>query len=245
MPVKSDGSLCLIEALTRSQPEGAFSSSLSTIKCDNASAPRLAHSFSFIVLGKFLSFYGHFFWSSGMMPSSEPKLEDFLGVHYNGRQDGEARLGYSELVYRASMEEETNGISRLGNIVSVDDCAVSGSVSVNGKESGGFYSQIQSGCVALTAPRQFSSAINTESLAIATRKRALEADKKLPVPRKSIDTFGQRTSQYRGVTRLGRFVFFFWLLVAKLSAQQLLVQDEPFIVLDEICAFLWKEIFGE
>ena len=24
-----------------------------------------------------------------------------------------------------------------------------------------------------------------------------------PVPRKSIDTFGQRTSQYRGVTRLG------------------------------------------
>ncbi|XP_030537956.1 AP2-like ethylene-responsive transcription factor CRL5 isoform X2 [Rhodamnia argentea] len=170
MPVKSDGSLCLMEALTRSQPEG-------------------------------------------MMPSSAPKLEDFLGVHYNGRQDGEAQLRYSELVYRASMEEETNGMSRLGNLVGVDDCAVSGSVSVNGKESGGFCPQIQSGCVALTAPRQFSPAINTESLAIETRKRALEADKKLPVPRKSIDTFGQRTSQYRGVTRhrwTGRYEAHLW-----------------------------------
>lgn len=170
MPVKSDGSLCLMEDLTRSQTQG-------------------------------------------MMPSSAPKLEDFLGVHYSGRQDGEAQLGYSELVYRASMEEETNGMSRLGNVVSVDDCTVSGSVSVHGKESGGFYSQIQSGCVALTAPRRFSPAINTESLARETRKRALEVDRKLPVPRKSIDTFGQRTSQYRGVTRhrwTGRYEAHLW-----------------------------------
>lgn len=170
MPVKSDGSLCLMEDLTRSQTQG-------------------------------------------MMPSSAPKLEDFLGVHYSGRRDGEAQLGYSELVYRASMEEETNGMSRLGNVVNVDDCAVSGSVSVHGKESGGFYSQIQSGCVALTAPRQFSPAINTESLAIETRKRALGVDRKLPVPRKSIDTFGQRTSQYRGVTRhrwTGRYEAHLW-----------------------------------
>ncbi|KAK7256611.1 hypothetical protein RIF29_30065 [Crotalaria pallida] len=48
------------------------------------------------------------------------------------------------------------------------------------------------------------SGTTTDSVAVETKKRgsAKLGGQKQPVLRKSIDTFGQRTSQYRGVTRL-------------------------------------------
>jgi AP2-like factor (ANT lineage) len=58
----------------------------------------------------------------------------------------------------------------------------------------------QSSCI--TAPRQISPT-GAECAAIETKKRGpAKVGQKQPVHRKSIDTFGQRTSQYRGVTRL-------------------------------------------
>lgn len=60
----------------------------------------------------------------------------------------------------------------------------------------------QSSCV--TAPQQqITSASENEHLVLEhSKKRANEkGGEKQPVHRKSIDTFGQRTSQYRGVTR--------------------------------------------
>ncbi|OMO70867.1 hypothetical protein COLO4_28455 [Corchorus olitorius] len=69
----------------------------------------------------------------------------------------------------------------------------------------------QSSCV--TAPRQISPTA-TECVAIETKKRgAGKVGQKQPVHRKSIDTFGQRTSQYRGVTRhrwTGRYEAHLW-----------------------------------
>lgn len=57
----------------------------------------------------------------------------------------------------------------------------------------------QSSCV--TAPTQISPSA-TESVTMEAKKRgAAKLGQKQPVHRKSIDTFGQRTSQYRGVTR--------------------------------------------
>lgn len=57
----------------------------------------------------------------------------------------------------------------------------------------------QSSCV--TAPKHISPT-ETDCLAIETKKRSSsKVAPKQPVHRKSIDTFGQRTSQYRGVTR--------------------------------------------
>ena len=57
----------------------------------------------------------------------------------------------------------------------------------------------QSSCV--TAPQQISHA-ETECGVTDTKKRGNgKVGQKQPVHRKSIDTFGQRTSQYRGVTR--------------------------------------------
>ncbi|WVY90267.1 hypothetical protein V8G54_035781 [Vigna mungo] len=61
----------------------------------------------------------------------------------------------------------------------------------------------QSSCV--TVPTQISSS-RTESVAGDAKKRgSAKLGQKQPVHRKSIDTFGQRTSQYRGVTRLVYF----------------------------------------
>lgn len=57
----------------------------------------------------------------------------------------------------------------------------------------------QSSCV--TGSQQISPAV-TDCVAMDTKKRGPEkADQKQIVHRKSLDTFGQRTSQYRGVTR--------------------------------------------
>ena len=87
----------------------------------------------------------------------------------------------------------------------VDDAAVSVSVSAMGcgdlqSLSLSMSPGSQSSCV--TAPRQISSTA-TECLAMETKKRGTgKTGQKQPVHRKSIDTFGQRTSQYRGVTRL-------------------------------------------
>lgn len=63
----------------------------------------------------------------------------------------------------------------------------------------------QSSCV--TAPRQISPT-GADCVAMETKKRGSgKVAQKQPVHRKSIDTFGQRTSQYRGVTRSVHILF--------------------------------------
>lgn len=63
----------------------------------------------------------------------------------------------------------------------------------------------QSSCI--TAPRQISPT-GAECKAMETKKRGPgKAGQKQTVHRKSIDTFGQRTSQFRGVTRLVQILF--------------------------------------
>lgn len=65
----------------------------------------------------------------------------------------------------------------------------------------------QSSCV--TSSQRTSPAVIDNSVALDTKKRGLEKfEQKQIVHRKSIDTFGQRTSQYRGVTRLVLFSSF-------------------------------------
>ena len=67
----------------------------------------------------------------------------------------------------------------------------------------------QSSCV--TGSQQQISPSVTDCVAIDTKKRGPEkVDQKQIVHRKSLDTFGQRTSQYRGVTRLVLSLFYFF-----------------------------------
>lgn len=67
----------------------------------------------------------------------------------------------------------------------------------------------QSSCVTGSQQQQQQiSPIVTECLGMETKKRGCEkVEQKQIVHRKSIDTFGQRTSQYRGVTRFEFFQF--------------------------------------
>lgn len=73
----------------------------------------------------------------------------------------------------------------------------------------------QSSCV--TTSQNMSSAVVENSVAMDTKKRGSEKfEQKQIVHRKSIDTFGQRTSQYRGVTRYLcclKFLCFLFLLL--------------------------------
>ncbi|KAM1073881.1 hypothetical protein COP1_018962 [Malus domestica] len=71
----------------------------------------------------------------------------------------------------------------------------------------------QSSCV--TSSQQISPTVTTDCATLVdTKKRGLEkVDQKQIVHRKSLDTFGQRTSQYRGVTRhrwTGRYEAHLW-----------------------------------
>lgn len=72
----------------------------------------------------------------------------------------------------------------------------------------------QSSCV--TAPQHLSCVGGSDCIALDVSKKRIagKAVQKQPVHRKSIDTFGQRTSQYRGVTRslsLSRCVCLLWI----------------------------------
>nr|QNI23746.1 AP2/ERF transcription factor [Camptotheca acuminata] len=97
-----------------------------------------------------------------------------------------------------------------------DNGAESGSVSAMG------YGDLQSLSLSMspgsqsssvTGSQQLSSTV-TECVTMETKKRgSLKVDQKQVVHRKSIDTFGQRTSQYRGVTRhrwTGRYEAHLW-----------------------------------
>lgn len=95
-----------------------------------------------------------------------------------------------------------------------------GGMGENGAECGGMgYGDLQSLSLSMSPGSQSScvtgsqqqqqqiSPIVTECLGMETKKRGCDkVEQKQIVHRKSIDTFGQRTSQYRGVTR---FRFFF------------------------------------
>lgn len=61
-----------------------------------------------------------------------------------------------------------------------------------------------------SSPSGFAASQSLEIVAAdQTRKRGVGKSNKEVVPRKSIDTFGQRTSQYRGVTRYSNSIFFY------------------------------------
>lgn len=121
-----------------------------------------------------------------MAEDSIPCLKNWVARHYSP--------------HNAAMEPQVNTSM-------VDDGGASGSVGAMGcgdlqSLSLSMSPGSQSSCV--TALRQISPAGGGESVPLETKKRSSngKVGQKQPVHRKSIDTFGQRTSQYRGVTRL-------------------------------------------
>ncbi|KAG7024320.1 AP2-like ethylene-responsive transcription factor ANT, partial [Cucurbita argyrosperma subsp. argyrosperma] len=184
MPLKSDGSLCIMDSISRSQtPE--------------------------------------------TLPNISPKLEDFLGGATHGReaatalsldsryynQNPEANserqqriLLHSERYYSGMFHYPAEDVNKESHIASYcSEIRQDMEQRINGCFGGGRNCQdlqtlslsmspgSQSSCV--TTPSQISQ---SGQATMETKKRAL-ADRKQPVHRKSIGTFGQRTSQYRDI----------------------------------------------
>lgn len=255
MPLKSDGSLCIMEALSRSQPQVA-----------TTSAPKLEDFFGGATMGTHhyesndreamsLSldsvFYNH---NPGHEASNQNCLQHF---EQNSRQQEQSHQiqaqhysYYSAFRSPVMVLEEArdpqfadcslqlptaagDGVPGTKNWVSRNYPAnhsaqqkMIGCMGDNGSESGTIgamtYGDLQSLSLSMSPGSQSScvtgsqrvSPAGTEYIEVDTKKRGSEKlDQKQIVHRKSLDTFGQRTSQYRGVTRhrwTGRYEAHLW-----------------------------------
>ncbi|XP_076921791.1 AP2-like ethylene-responsive transcription factor ANT [Bidens hawaiensis] len=196
MPLKSDGSLGLMDAITRSQGMAA------------STTPKLENFFGGVTMG-----------TPGLDTST-------MYYHQNYHIQPQHYQDYSSGLYPTVQQEPKvvadstcglylpciNGESWISNSY--------GSVNGDGLQSlrlsmSPGCSQ-SSSCVTVSQHQITHAATNvTEDMVMDTKKRgALKVNQhKQIVHRKSLDTFGQRTSQYRGVTRhrwTGRYEAHLW-----------------------------------
>ncbi|PIA44278.1 hypothetical protein AQUCO_01700110v1 [Aquilegia coerulea] len=253
MPLKSDGSLCIMEAFNRSQSEGVVPSS--TPKLENflgggtmgnhqygsnereamalsldsmyyhqnsESESNRQHSLNRLQQERQIQVQHHPYYSGvtdhelyqtqfeeenkdnnladcglHFPPIAEdPSLKNWVGRHYSTNQPMEQKVG-------GCLGDEGGGSGSVSTIGYGEFQPLSLSMSPGS----------QSSCV--TAPQQqIISPTGSEIVVMETNKRgAGKLAQKQPVHRKSIDSFGQRTSQYRGVTRhrwTGRYEAHLW-----------------------------------
>ncbi|XP_050213019.1 AP2-like ethylene-responsive transcription factor ANT [Mercurialis annua] len=269
MPLKSDGSLCIMEALSRSQPEGMVSSSSPKLEDFLGGATMETHHYGSheretMALSLDSMYYHHQNTEQEASRQHSFQLHDEPYRHQDQHFSVQNHPYYAALschgMYQTSLDDTTakntqlsdcdsgipqmgvdDGITGLKNWVSrhystppthnAFEQQISNSMADNnnnGAAASGSTGTVgygdlqslslsmspgsQSSCI--TAPSQISPTA-TESMALVeTKKRgSAKAGQKQPVHRKSIDTFGQRTSQYRGVTRhrwTGRYEAHLW-----------------------------------
>ncbi|XP_019415291.1 PREDICTED: AP2-like ethylene-responsive transcription factor ANT isoform X2 [Lupinus angustifolius] len=247
MPLKSDGSLCIMEALTRSQTQVMLPSSSPKLEDFLGSGATMGtHEYAdrereAMALSLDSIYYNHQNDHDSQANRdhsldllSEPFSQQdhhhitniqshpyYSGLTYQGmyqtplheepnKETHVAVCGSQIAEYSAQMAQQMN--SNMGS----DDRGASeslGSVGCGELQSLSLSMSpgSQSSCV--TIPRQISPS-GTDSVVVETKKRGSgKLGQKQPVHRKSIDTFGQRTSQYRGVTRhrwTGRYEAHLW-----------------------------------
>ncbi|XP_030455202.1 AP2-like ethylene-responsive transcription factor CRL5 isoform X2 [Syzygium oleosum] len=246
MPLKSDGSLCIMEALTRSRPQGLGQGS--TPKLEDFLGGASATVTATTVPLSLDSLYSY-------QQSADPEKQSLDLLHEPFRHQQQHQIYYpNELtcpaLYHSPLAEEepkdshiascdeNSGYSCLKSWVtrnfSSSSCHVgldqmsSGMVCNNGGNSSDAVGPMECGdlqnlslsmspsstssCV--TVPTRQISPTENECVGMEmTKKRSSNCQNKQPVHRKSIDTFGQRTSQYRGVTRhrwTGRYEAHLW-----------------------------------
>ncbi|KAK1383174.1 AP2-like ethylene-responsive transcription factor ANT [Heracleum sosnowskyi] len=248
MPLKSDGSLYIMEAMSRSRPQGMITSI----------SPKLEDFFGGSTMGS------HHYETSNDSSAAMALSLDSMYYHHNQAQNvpqnsqalqhnssqqiqvqhypDYSSFGGQELYQIPQVENKEIQLSQGQNSTgmkhwissshypishAVEQKMVECTSADNGRESGSIggesYGNIQSlslsmspglqssSCV--TGSQQISSAV-ADCLVIDTKKRGPgKVEQKQIVHRKSIDTFGQRTSQYRGVTRhrwTGRYEAHLW-----------------------------------
>ncbi|XP_021718737.1 AP2-like ethylene-responsive transcription factor ANT isoform X2 [Chenopodium quinoa] len=192
MPLKSDGSLCIMEAFTRSQPPQV----------------RKLENFLGMSLDSIYRQQQH-------THQQQQQLESYISaLSYQGFSEDDLLKNWETTV--DNIGSTTNTLASVA-APTVGGCGDLQSLSLSMSPGS------QSSCI--TAPATTTAASTTANVssgsvcvgvvAMDTKKRGFGkvGQSKQTVHRKSIDTFGQRTSQYRGVTKhrwTGRFEAHLW-----------------------------------
>ncbi|KAK3030229.1 hypothetical protein RJ639_038352 [Escallonia herrerae] len=223
MPLKSDGSLCIMEALSRSQSEGMVPNS--SPKLEDFLGGAAHHQYGghdereAMALSLDSMYYHHqgtihepetesrqhsldllqepfgqqhqdniqeqTSWYHGMYQPSAEEGAMVAAGHYPDHHQHHALVPHQQLNSSSMVDEGGTTSGTMGTCGDLQSLTLSMSPGS------------QSSCV--TASRQISPT-GAECFAIETKKRGSGKVAQKPVHRKSLDTFGQRTSQYRGVT---------------------------------------------
>ncbi|KAM7520908.1 hypothetical protein LguiB_019870 [Lonicera macranthoides] len=219
MPLKSDGSLYLMEALTTSQTQGIVLNSSKKKLEDFLGDSTIRETMP-------LSLDNIYYHQNDETESHSHHSLEFIQESFSHhQQELQQQHPYYSSMYQSSAaeEEETKEIQQLAEC---DDDTQTNVPMYMGNHGPG--QQMNSGDLQSLnlsmSPGSRSSCVSTQIsppkgtqcyLAVETKKRgsAKAANKKQTVHRKSIDTFGQRTSQYRGVTKhrwTGRYEAHLW-----------------------------------
>ncbi|KAL2322876.1 hypothetical protein Fmac_027255 [Flemingia macrophylla] len=258
MPLKSDGSLYGMEALSRSQAQAMATTS--TPKLENflgGEAMRTPHYECSATETTPLSLDSVFYNQPSRRDLNNPTYQNHVQQHISTQQQQQdlqaqhltyySTLRNHDMMLEGSKQSQTSDsnlhVSNMGD----DGVPVPGlkswtvrnfqashaqeskmivRVEENGGESGSIgsmaYGDLQSLSLSMSPSSQSSCVTSShrtspaviDSVVVDTKKRGPEkVDQKQIVHRKSIDTFGQRTSQYRGVTRhrwTGRYEAHLW-----------------------------------
>ncbi|XP_074582382.1 AP2-like ethylene-responsive transcription factor CRL5 [Curcuma longa] len=192
IPLKSNGSLCLMEALScRSQQQGMVASPSPKLEDFLGCGPNLGtHSREAATV-----------LSLDFRHSLTSSASDILHHHFPHYQDDIVVPLTSHETYQAPMAASVGPVASVctGDLQSL-------SLSMSPVS--------QSSCVTAPQPPVGPAKATEYGILDPTKKRGSKGGQKHPVHhRKSIDTFGQRTSQYRGVTRhrwTGRYEAHLW-----------------------------------
>ncbi|KAG1366668.1 AP2-like ethylene-responsive transcription factor CRL5 [Cocos nucifera] len=225
MPLKSDGSLCIMEALSRSQQQGMVPSPSPKLEDFLGGGPNMGSHHQFGSNDRetmALSLDSIYYHQNSQPEDNRSHPLDLLQVqqhqqehpYFQPLQEGLCSGLTGHEMYNGPLEEPMadDGIPSLKNWVAGHYDAVNNGLDLQ-PLSLSMSPGTQSSCV--TATQHISPAARTECMILDTPKKrgTGKGGQKKPVHRKSIDTFGQRTSQYRGVTRhrwTGRYEAHLW-----------------------------------
>ncbi|XP_051127011.1 AP2-like ethylene-responsive transcription factor ANT isoform X2 [Andrographis paniculata] len=250
MPLKSDGSLCLMEAINRSHPQAKLEDFF-------GGATMGAHNYEGCSDGGMALSLDSMYYQHN--PETHTNNgQDFLGHHHHHQEGSkQQQIQVHEFphyppppfrgqeMYQAGGEDcnlqlprmaddmknwvprnysDSQGLQQKMGICIDDNVEDSASASAAAAAAMGSmgYGDLQSLSLSMSPGSQSSCVTGSqhippamaECLVLDNKKRGPEkVDQKQIVHRKSIDTFGQRTSQYRGVTRhrwTGRYEAHLW-----------------------------------
>ncbi|XP_075482806.1 AP2-like ethylene-responsive transcription factor ANT [Primulina tabacum] len=233
MPLKSDGSLCLMEAINRSQPQVMVAS---TPKLEDFFGGTTMGTHNYNRGGMVLSldsmYYNHNPQSQthNILSHSQENSRNhqiqvqeytdytpFRGQEmYEGSENEpkDTRLSDGNLQLPTMCDDELSGMKNWVTRSYTNSHALEQKMGFSVEENGGESGQIGSMGLAVSLAHSIFRRLWQIAWDLKTRNGDLEKDEqKQIVHRKSIDTFGQRTSQYRGVTRhrwTGRYEAHLW-----------------------------------